>query len=203
MRIIGGAHRGRRLTAPEGRETRPMLDRVREALFSTLTPWWKDAVVLDLFAGSGSLGLEALSRGARTVRFVEKNPRAAACLAQNVEELGIGARVQLVRADALARASWGEERPDVVFLDPPYALLDELGTRRSLLAAVQELGTSFLAPQGVLVLHVPKRALMAQEFGGALLVRERLYGTNALWYAQRAQEDGAAGGAGASEGGSG
>ena len=199
MRIIGGAHRGRRLAAPEGRDTRPMLDRVREALFSTLTPWWKDAVILDLFAGSGSLGLEALSRGARCVRFVERNPRAAACLARNVEELGIGERVQLVRADALARASWGEERPDVVFLDPPYALLDELGPRRSLLAAIQELGTGLLAPQGVLVLHTPRRALMTQEFGSALLVRERVYGSNALWYVQRAEEDGAAPGGSVSD----
>jgi 16S rRNA (guanine966-N2)-methyltransferase len=187
MRIIGGEHRGRRLSAPAGLETRPMLDRVREALFSTLAAWWEGAFVLDLFAGSGSLGLEALSRGASFVRFVEKSPRAAAHLARNLAELELEARAEIVRADALAHASWGERAADVVFLDPPYALLEPLETRRKVFAAVEALGLRFLAPEGVLVFHAPRGVLSPGEFG-TLLVRERNYGSNALWYAQRSGE---------------
>ena len=81
MRIIGGEFRGRRIAAPPGKGTRPMLDRVREAMFSTLAPWFSEsACVLDLFAGSGSLGLEALSRGATMVRLVEAEPKIKASL---------------------------------------------------------------------------------------------------------------------------
>ncbi len=190
MRIIGGTHRGRRLEAPEGLATRPMLDRVREALFSTLAPWSRGAVVLDLFAGSGGLGLEALSRGARHVRFVERDKRAAACLRENVEQLGLERSVAIVRGDALAPASWGEELADIVFLDPPYALLDERKTRLALFGALAELAREHLAPSGVLVFHAPRRALLRSEFAAGLAARERAYGTNALWYVQVGEEQG-------------
>src|SRR5262245_27511390 len=106
MRIIAGEFRGRRLGAPPGLATRPMLDRVREAVFSTLMPRLPDATVLDLFAGSGGLGLEALSRGAARVRLVEQDARAMAQLRENVEALGATGRVELVRGDALHETSW-------------------------------------------------------------------------------------------------
>src|SRR4051812_48223225 len=99
-----------------------MLDRVREALFSTLQPWLRDAVVLDLFAGSGSLGLEALSRGASHVRFVERGAPALAVLRANVDALRVGSRVQVFVGDALAPASW-PPAVDVALLDPPYAMI--------------------------------------------------------------------------------
>ncbi len=184
MRIIGGEHRGRRLTAPRGSATRPMLDRVREALFSTLAPWLEGAVVLDLFSGSGSLGLEALSRGARSVRFVERDPRAAACLRSNVEELGLSGSAEIVRADALGEAAWGGQPRDLVFLDPPYALLEELRHRRAVLDALHALVRGHLASEGVLVFHAPRGAVSRTEFDAGMLLREREYGTNALWYVQ-------------------
>jgi 16S rRNA (guanine(966)-N(2))-methyltransferase RsmD len=87
VRIIAGEHRGRLLKAPEGKGTRPMLDRVREAIFSTLGERVEDARVLDLFAGTGALGLEALSRGARALRLVERDPRVVALLRENVDAL--------------------------------------------------------------------------------------------------------------------
>ena len=108
MRIIAGELGGRRIAAPPGKGTRPMLDRVREALFSSLGERVEGAAVLDLFAGSGSLGLEALSRGARSVRLVESDRHAAALLRQTLETLAVAERVELVVADALAPASWGE-----------------------------------------------------------------------------------------------
>jgi len=121
LRIIGGRHRGRRLRFPAGVAIRPTPDRVRETLFNWLQPRIAGARVLDLFAGSGALGLEALSRGAAQVSFVEKDRRAAAAietLAREWQEAG----AEVVSADAL---SWlaqaaGTKPYDVVFLDPPY-----------------------------------------------------------------------------------
>jgi 16S rRNA (guanine966-N2)-methyltransferase len=171
-----------------------MLDRVREALFATLQPWLEGAQVLDLFAGSGALGIEALSRGARRVRFVERATQAYHCLAGNVAELGLDDAVDLVHADALHPGSWGERPPDIVFLDSPYPLLDELRARRAVFAAIDELVGVRLAPEGVLVFHAPQRAVQPSEFGPGRVVRERVYGSNSLWYVQRDEpaENGAA-----------
>jgi 16S rRNA (guanine966-N2)-methyltransferase len=120
VRIIGGAWRGRRIRFPSAAELRPTPDRVRETLFNWLQGVIGDARCLDLFAGSGALGLEALSRGAREVVLVEHEPRVAAALKETIAALGDG-RCQLVTADAF-RYLAGAARPfDVVFLDPPFA----------------------------------------------------------------------------------
>jgi 16S rRNA (guanine966-N2)-methyltransferase len=161
-----------------------MLDRVRESLFATLQPWLEGACVLDLFAGSGALGIEALSRGARRVRFVERGVPALACLEANLAELGLDDAVELVRGDALARASWGERKLDLVFFDAPYPLLDELRSRQALFRAMEELVRAHLAPEGVLVYHAPHRLVSRTEFAPDLVVRERVYGSNSLWYVQ-------------------
>lgn len=132
MRIIGGVHRGRALTAPEGRATRPTSERVRQALFNILshgldqgrdTPLPQDARVLDLFAGSGALGFEALSRGAARVLFVDNAPAARAAIRENIETLQAAGATKLYRRDA---ADLGPMESncggpfDLVFLDPPY-----------------------------------------------------------------------------------
>lgn len=134
MRIIAGEQRGRRLVAPKGDGTRPTTDRVRESLFSALSSargGFEGAVVLDAFAGSGALGLEALSRGAAFACLCERAPAALRAIGQNVETLGYGPdRVRTVRGDVLkgsvprppAAAAGGY---DLVFLDPPYALAAE------------------------------------------------------------------------------
>ena len=181
MRIIAGEFRGRRIEAPPGLATRPMLDRVREALFSTLQRRLPDAVVLDLFAGSGSLGLEALSRGARTVRFVERGAPALAVLRKNVEALRVRERVEVVVADALKPSSW-LPAVDVAFLDPPYALIEQ--SRARVLGALAMLVTSHLAPGGIAMLHVPRGTLAAEELAPSR-ARVRRYGTNDLWYVER------------------
>ena len=182
MRIIAGEMRGRRIEAPPGLATRPMLDRVREAMFSTLHARFLDAVVLDLFAGSGSLGLEAVSRGARHVRFVERGAPAVAVLEKNVAALGVGDRVAIVVADALKPASWGDAA-DVVFLDPPYAMIED--ERPRVLRALCELIDAHLADDGVVVLHTPRGTLSEAEMTAGQ-ARVRRYGTNDLWYVQRA-----------------
>ena len=182
MRIIGGEHGGRRIVAPRGRSTRPMLDRVREAVFSTVAPWVPGGRVLDLFAGSGSLGLEALSRGAAHARFVEHDPRALVLLRANAASLALEERSETLQGDALSPATWGAGPLDLVFLDPPYALLEEPGGQQRVRATLVALVESRLAPDGVMVLHVPRHRLGEQAFGPELVVRERSYGTSSIWY---------------------
>jgi 16S rRNA (guanine(966)-N(2))-methyltransferase RsmD len=121
LRVAGGEARGRRLKAPKG--IRPTQGIVKEAIFNLVGPDIADAHVLDLFAGSGALGIEALSRGAADVTFVDREPRGLAILRQNLEVLDLKARAQVVRSDVVR---WLESSPDqlkqagFVFLDPPY-----------------------------------------------------------------------------------
>jgi 16S rRNA (guanine966-N2)-methyltransferase len=118
VRVVAGAFKGRRLQAPKGRRTRPTADRVREALFSALGDV-EGAAVLDLFAGSGALGIEALSRGAASALFVDVDARAVAAIRRNLEAVGAVARVQRRDVAAFLSRSGGGTY-DLVFVDPPY-----------------------------------------------------------------------------------
>lgn len=207
MRIIAGEFGGRRIAAPDVDTTRPMLDRVRESLFGTLGELVTDARVLDLYAGSGSLGLEALSRGAQHVRFVEKFPAALAALRANIAALGVESSVEVVRADALAPASWTQlasaergkrskppappdavpaaaEAPrfDLVFFDPPYKLLDEPVARGKLLLAVDRILDEHLTPSGMFVFHAPAQASERIRLPSGRRGEQRTYGTSLLAY---------------------
>ena len=118
MRVVAGEFRGRRLQAPRGRSTRPTADRVREALFSMLGDV-SGARVLDLYAGSGALGIEALSRGAASAVFVERDAAAVAAIRRNLEAVGAGA-ADVRRQDVLRFLAAATDRFDLVFADPPY-----------------------------------------------------------------------------------
>jgi 16S rRNA (guanine(966)-N(2))-methyltransferase RsmD len=132
VRIVAGRWGGRRLASPKGPATRPTSDRVREALFSILGDRVQDARVLDLFAGSGALGLEALSRGAAAVTFVDSAPAAIRAVEANLEALGGAAEVRRADAVRFIRAAPGEARHyDLVLLDPPYRLAARLGRELS------------------------------------------------------------------------
>ncbi len=121
MRIVAGEWRGRKIAAPEGKGVRPTLDRVREAWMSIMQTDLPDAHVLDLFAGSGALGLEALSRGATSAEFVENSSATFRMLQENVATLGAGSRAVLHRKDALEFIrSLEVDSFDVAFADPPY-----------------------------------------------------------------------------------
>ncbi len=156
MRVIAGEMRGRRILAPPGRATRPTTDRAREALFSVLESLGAlaGATVWDLFAGSGALGIEALSRGAAYVTFVDRSPRAIAATRSNLASLGLGPeRATVVLAEV---ASWVGAAPprgaDVVLADPPYAwhgwdsLLEDLLALAGLV--VLQTGTEVALPPG-------------------------------------------------------
>jgi 16S rRNA (guanine966-N2)-methyltransferase len=165
VRIVAGRWGGRRLVAPPGRATRPTSDRVREALFSILGPL-DGARVLDLFAGSGALGLEALSRGAGEAVLVERAPAALKALRANVEALGASAEV--VAGDARAYLRAARERGaeyDLVFLDPPYRAADELGRELSL--------APVLASHGRVVSESDRRAPLELDLP---VTDERRYG---------------------------
>jgi 16S rRNA (guanine966-N2)-methyltransferase len=182
VRIIAGEHRGRILKAPKGLGTRPMLDRVREALFSSLGQRVDGARVLDLFAGTGSLGLESLSRGAASARLVESDRTALAALRTNVATLRLEERADVVAGDALEPTCWGEgARYDLVFFDPPYPLLAAAHTRASLLGVLGALLDERLEPGGCVVFHTPRGGFLASELAPTPPHRLREYGTNALW----------------------
>jgi 16S rRNA (guanine(966)-N(2))-methyltransferase RsmD len=166
--VIAGTLGGRRLKAPPGSATRPTSDRVREALFSILGAEVEDARVLDLFAGSGALGIEALSRGAAQATFVDDAPAALAALKGNLQTLGIEAEV--VRADALRwlrTASRAPRQYDLVFLDPPYRRAAPLGAALSLALA------PVLAPGAVVVAEADRRAPLELDLP---ITHERRYG---------------------------
>lgn len=131
MRISGGRARGIPLVTPKGDLTRPATDGMRQSVFSSLAAVVPDAHFLDLFAGSGAYGLEALSRGAAGGVFVEKNPKAAACVRQNIaavcKSLGRDtAGLTLLTSDALAVPLGGGPVPDLVFIDPPYEIISDI-----------------------------------------------------------------------------
>ncbi len=183
MRIIAGELGGRRIAGPEGDATRPMLDRVREALFARLDPRLAGARVLDLFAGSGSLGLESLSRGAAHVRFVERERSALDALQRNVESLAVRDRARIWRGDALRAQSWrdrGGERYDLVFFDPPYKLVTNPDTSPGLVRALSTLLADDLATGGVIVVHAPVRSVEILRPGREPGWEVHEYGTSAI-----------------------
>jgi 16S rRNA (guanine966-N2)-methyltransferase len=188
MRIIAGDHRGRLLKTPDGLGTRPMLDRVREAVFSSIGERVIDARVLDLFAGTGSLGLEALSRGALEARMVERDRRVLDLLRRNVEDLALEDRAEIVQADALEKRSWGENgaRYELVFFDAPYPMLEIGKTRHAILTSVGALVRERLTSKGLLVFHAPKDRVQENELGEGLSIELSEYGTNAIFYVEKA-----------------
>ncbi|HYB30198.1 MAG TPA: 16S rRNA (guanine(966)-N(2))-methyltransferase RsmD [Solirubrobacteraceae bacterium] len=168
MRVVAGRFGGRSLVAPRGRATRPTSDRVREALFSILGTSVDGARVLDLFAGSGALAIEALSRGASDATFVDSSQAAVAAIQRNLEAVGAEAVVR--RQDALAylrSASRDARQYDLVFLDPPYRRASALG--RELSAALGPV----LAPGARVATESDRRAPLELELE---LLDERRYG---------------------------
>jgi len=125
MRIIAGSRKGHRIEAPPGSTTRPTSDRVRENVFNLVAPWIEDAEVLDLFAGSGAMGIEALSRGARRAVFVEANARACRVIDANLEKLRLTG-AQVVCTDVARHLSTDRATYDLIFCDPPYGEYAEL-----------------------------------------------------------------------------
>lgn len=150
MRIIAGSHKGARIFAPKGLDTRPTSDRVREAAFTLIPPGYvDDATVLDLFAGSGAMGLEALSRGAARAIFVENDREACRTINRNLDKLGLGQATVLCQEalTALRTDARASTRYDLVLVDPPYRRFSSLQN-----ALIQHL-PEVLAPEGLLLVE--------------------------------------------------
>jgi len=176
MRIIAGTYRSRKLEAPAGLATRPTSDRLRETLFNVLAPRIEGARFLDLYAGSGAVGMEALSRGTAGVVFVERAPAALAAMRGNLARLGLKAGFKIHPGSVggwLRKASGGGERFDVVFLDPPYEAGEEYATTLGLLGGG---GAGLLAPGGLVIaehrIKAGKKERLEERYG--CLERTRL-----------------------------
>ncbi len=182
MRITAGEWKGRRLATPKGRTIRPTADQVRTALMDTLVPWLPGARFLDLFAGAGGVGIEALSRGAAEALFVEIDPIALAPLKENLSRLGAGDRGRVIRrevAQALETFTHEGQRFRLIFLDPPYG---------SALAAetLKRLADGALLEPGGLVIaqHLTKEPL-PERFGALGRWKSRRFGETTLTFFRR------------------
>lgn len=170
MRVIAGEFRSRVLKTLPGMDVRPTPDRLREALFSILGPRLKGAVFLDAYAGTGSVGIEALSRGASRAVFIEKNRAAMLVIRENLRSLGIEGRAEVAfgrTAQLVAR-----HKADIVFLDPPYPLEGEYS------ATLNALGKTF--EEGLVIAQHASRFALAESYGGLVRLRVLKQGDNSL-----------------------
>ncbi|MEU5596138.1 16S rRNA (guanine(966)-N(2))-methyltransferase RsmD [Streptomyces sp. NPDC020298] len=186
-RVIAGAAGGRRLAVPPGNGTRPTSDRAREGLFST----WQSLLggpldgerVLDLYAGSGAVGLEALSRGAGHTLLVESDARAARTVRENVRNLGLpGAEVRAGKAEQIIRSAAPAEPYGLVFLDPPYAVTDD--DLREILLTLRTQG--WLAAEALVTVERSTRGGEFRWPDGFEAIRARRYGEGTFWYGRAA-----------------
>jgi len=178
MRIIAGEFRGRKLLPPEGDATRPITDRVKQSLFDILTPHIEGSRVYDLFAGTGSMGLECLSRGAGHATFFEADRSALERLKKNIAALKVESRSQIILGDLFKwfSTSMPTECANLIFLDPPYRLLKEQSEKLRKLA--DSIANNHLAPEGLVIfrhdaedeLRLPQmNAVDRREYGGMML----------------------------------
>jgi 16S rRNA (guanine966-N2)-methyltransferase len=188
MRIVAGRFRGAALTTPKGQDIRPTGDRVREAIFNILAHGIEGAEVegarvLDLFAGTGALGLEALSRGAAYVHFVEDSPEARGLIRRNIEALGATGTTRIYRRDATRLGTAGTLRPfDLVFADPPY------GRGLAEKALQSALAGAWLTPQTIAVIEESAAAALELPAGFAL-IDQRIYGDTAIRFLRLSSQD--------------
>lgn len=184
-RIVAGTLGGRRIAAPPGAGTRPTSDRVREALFNAVQASidLTGARVADLYAGSGAVGLEALSRGADHVLLVESDARAARVIRQNIAALDAAPAARLVtgKVAGVLAAGPSDGRYDLVFADPPYAVGEDEVT--AMLNALVE--ADWLAPEALVVVERSSRGAPLRWVEGITADRSRRYGETTLWYGRR------------------
>ncbi|HWQ40937.1 MAG TPA: 16S rRNA (guanine(966)-N(2))-methyltransferase RsmD [Desulfosporosinus sp.] len=180
MRIIAGEMRGRQLTAVAGLQTRPTSDKVKGAIFNVLGAKVLDARVLDLFAGTGNLAIEALSRGSREAVLVEKSLDAHQIIRKNLEQIGVGHQARLLLMDAfLYLKKYPHEVFDLIFLDPPYR--KELVPQ--MISALSE--NSYLTPTGVIIAETSKDEILNGDIYPFEIRKTGKYGDTLVWYLQR------------------
>ena len=172
MRVIAGDKKGRRLVTPEGMDTRPTSDKVKEALFSIIQFELDGADFLDLFAGSGQMGIEALSRGANSAVFVDSGKKPCDCIRQNLASMGLLGCGEIVCRGVSEYLSSCTRKFDIVFMDPPY--------REGLIEPIFEKVTQVTRDSGVIICEIPRAAELCEEVGGFSLRRRYRYGKTEL-----------------------
>ncbi len=171
MRVISGSARGLKLISPEGEKTRPTLDRVKEALFSMLFPYINGAVVLDLFAGTGALGIEALSRGADKSYFIDNSKEAIRVINSNVSAAKFVDKSVIFQMDAIRFLENCDQKFDIIFIDPPYAN----GLYESVIRLISE--KQILKREGFVIIEQDLDAQPIQNFDSAFKIdKEKMYG---------------------------
>ena len=184
MRIISGELRGRRLKSPASNDVRPTSDKVKEAIFSMLIPYMdNDFAAVDLFTGSGNMGLEAISRGAKTVYFTDSSRQSLALAKENIKLCGVEDRAVLICGDFRNNIRRINQQVDIYFLDPPYAD----GYIPAALAAIDSAGN--LKPGGVAVCEHAYRDKLPDEMPGFRLIKERRYGAIAVSIYEKTEEE--------------
>ena len=168
MRVITGIARGRKLVTPEGLETRPTSDMAKEALFSIIQFEVEGAVVLDLFAGSGQLGIEALSRGARSAVFIDTSREAQKAIMQNLEHTKLKESARVAMMDAVSFLKSSKDMFDIALLDPPYNM--------GLIQEVLPLLSERMAPGGIIICETQKEESLPDSAGTFKKVKEYRYG---------------------------
>lgn len=174
MRVIAGKARSLRLKTPEGLDTRPTTDRIKETLFNMLQPYLPDAVFVDLFSGSGAIGIEALSRGAKHAYFAETEKKALSCIRENLQFTHLTEQATVLQTDAVsALYSIHEKEADIIFMDPPY----DRGHEERVLQTLPAL--SFVTDNTLIVIETSlKTDLSYLEKWGFSLEKEKVYKTN-------------------------
>lgn len=182
MRVITGTARGHKLKAPGGMSTRPTADRVKETLFNLLGDRVIDSRFLDLFAGTGGIGIEALSRGAAQAVFIEKNPRAVRVIRENLLHTGLADRAVVHRQDAVSALDMlgkSEQIFDLIFVDPPYLK----GYEEKVLEKINNNG--LMDEKGILVIESSKKDTLPEHTGQLTMVRREKYGDTLLNFYRR------------------
>lgn len=178
MRVIAGKFKSRRLAAPPGMATRPTSDRLRETLFNVVTPRVPDSVWLDLFAGSGAIGIEALSRGAHSVYFVESSSAAARTIRKNLQSLGIEEGFEVIEREAATALRMLDSQAvtcDFCFLDPPYA---DYGAYEQTLGFLSQ--SRLLTPKSIVIAEHDKHSDLLDRYGALVRFRKLRQGDAVL-----------------------
>jgi 16S rRNA (guanine966-N2)-methyltransferase len=182
MRIIAGTKRGMNLFSPVGKVSRPITDRVKESLFNVLYKYNlpDGAVAADIFCGVGSLGLEALSRGAEFVTFIERDVKIAAVLKKNISKTGFDGRCKVINADAFKAAGkisdLGHGKCNLIFVDPPYVMTGR-NDEDSRITGLMNLLPEQLSPGGIIIVRAASTTILPQRFGKFQILEQRQWGT--------------------------
>ena len=171
MRIIAGEYRGRKLESPKTNDVRPTTDKVKEAMFSILMPYINGARCLDLFSGTGSLGLEALSRGAENCVFCDNSREHIALIKENIKKCGAESKSKVIHGDYMKALEHSDDKYDIILVDPPYGA----GLYEKCLASIEKL--DLLEDEGIIILEHEKNVVLPDCLGKYSRLKEKKYGT--------------------------